>query len=377
MRKKTVARVIALALCVTVAVIRGAAEEDKGWEKAQRPKGEAAKTKAERKGAPPVTPNPLSENVAGKARPGEQPASPSQKSDWGEPSHAVQTRVTSPTETEQGMPLELTLEFRANPQTDEPKPPRLNGFLLRAFLQLSLVDPRTSRRFVVRPHDPTQGMPVFDQGEDAVLLHAGSSKSWRVEFPLATLYDELRPGRYACQVRYSFPEEATRFWAGSEQEWRKAGFWSGTVVSERFDLELKPETPKTTALLLPKRLRVAKEPVQLHLDDQRKTDVPVVRFRSKDAERVTLPVRNGHFMMAQCSRDGEFYRLSAPPKPDDANAIDTWYDYRGGDKKVAYTIEIFETRDPVGHHEVLPSRESGGYKVLWKKTFVVSVLSGR
>ena len=109
----------------------------------------------------------------------------------------------------------------------------------------------------------------------------------------------------------------------------------------------------------------------------RKTDVPVVRFRSKDAERVTLPVRNGHFMMAQCSRDGEFYRLSAPPKPDDANAIDTWYDYRGGDKKVAYTIEIFETRDPVGHHEVLPSRESGGYKVLWKKTFVVSVLSGR
>jgi hypothetical protein len=217
-------------------------------------------------------------------------------------------------------------------------------------------------------------MPVWDEGKWVEPLDGTPLKPWQVSFPLARLYDELRPGQYACRVQYSFPKTPTRFWTGGEQEWRKASFWNGTVVSGQFDLKLRPETPKTITLLLPKRLGVVKKLVQLRMDDDEKSAVPVIRFRSRDAEKVTLPVRNGHFVMAQYSRDGKLKGLGPPPKlVDDVHDIDTWYDYQGGDKKTSYTIEVFETRDP-GGHEWLPNRESSGYKVLWKKTFVVSVL---
>jgi hypothetical protein len=312
-------------------------------------------------------------NAACSASLRQEPPSGSRTSAWAEASHGLQCRVTSPAEIEQGLPLEVTVEFRADSETDEPRARRLNAFLLPAFLELWLVDPQTSRRVVVRPYDPTRGMPVWDAGENAVPLDGSSLKPWRVSFPLARLYDELRPGRYACRLQYSFPKTPTRFWTGGEEEWRKARFWNGTVVSGQFDLKLKPETPKTITLLLPKRLGVVKELVQLRMDDDTESAVPVIRFRSRDAEKVTLPVRNGHFVMAQYSRDGKSYRLSRPPNPDDMNDIDRWHDYQGGDKKTSYTIEVFETRDPPGH-EWSPNRESGGYKVLWKKTFVVSVL---
>ena len=313
-------------------------------------------------------------NAACNASLRQEPPSGSQTSAWAEASHGLQCRVTSPAEIEQGMPLEVTVEFRADSETDEPRARRLNAFLLPAFLELWLVDPQTSHRFVVRPYDPTHGMQVLDAGKDSVPLDGSSLKPWRVSFPLARLYDELRPGRYACRVQYSFPKTPTRFWRGDEQEWREAGFWNGTVVSGQFDLKLKVETPKTITLLLPKRLDVVKELVQLRMDDDKKSAVPVIRFRSRDAEKVTLPVRNGHFVMAQYSRDGKLKGLGGPPKlVDDVHDVDRWYDYQGGDRTTSYTIEVFETRDPPGH-EWLPNRESGGYKVLWKKTFVVSVL---
>ena len=339
----------------------------------EKPRSEAqAKPKPERaeKAESPADRN---TNAACNASLRQEPPSGSRTSAWAEASHGLRCRVTSPAEVEQGMPLEVTVEFCADSETDEPRARRLNPFLLPAFLELWLVEPQTSRRFVVRPYDPTQGMQVLDAGKGSVPLDGGSLKPWRVSFPLARLYDELRPGRYACRVQYSFPKTPTRFWAGSEQEWRKASFWNGTVVSGQFDLKLKPETPKTITLLLPKRLGVVKELVQLRTDDDKKSAVPVIRFRSRDAEKVALPVRNGHFVMAQYYRDGKLKGLGRPPKlVDDVYDIDTWYDYQGGDKKTSYTIEVFETRDPPGH-EWSPNRESGGYKVLWKKTFVVSV----
>ena len=82
---------------------------------------------------------------------------------------------------------------------------------------------------------------------------------------------------------------------------------------------------------------------------------------------------NDRFFSATVRSALRWYRLSRPPNPDDMNDIDRWYDYQGGDRTTSYTIEVFETRDRPGH-EWSPNRESGGYKVLWKKTFVVSVL---
>jgi hypothetical protein len=64
--------------------------------------------------------------------------------------------------------------------------------------------------------------------------------------------------------------------------------------------------------------------------------------------------------------------LTGPPKPDDVNYIDWWYDYKGGDRKVTYRIEVFETADaPV--HLWHPGQGHGGYKVLWTNTFEVKM----
>jgi len=294
---------------------------------------------------------------------------------WGEESHGLRCRVKVPVEIEQGMPLGVTVELGCDPDKLDAGVKRLDAFLPAAFMELSLSDRQSGKTFTVQPYDPTQGMPAFDSGEHAAPLDGTAIEPWTVAFPLARVYETLQPGSYRCRVRYSFPDRPTRFRHGKPEGWDAAGFWHGTVVSGTFDLKVVPETPKTTTLLLPKRLRVEKELVQLRADDEKKTAVPAIRFRPKDAEKVTVPVRNGYFLAAKYYRNGEFYMLTAPPKPDDPNDVDAWYDYHGGDRQATYTIEVFETRDPPVHmwH---PAPGSGGYKVLWKKTFPVSLSAG-
>jgi hypothetical protein len=85
-----------------------------------------------------------------------------------------------------------------------------------------------------------------------------------------------------------------------------------------------------------------------------------------------VAVRNGHFIGTKVSHDGVMYRLGGGvPMPDDINAIDQWRGYQGGDKKVTYTIEVFETADPP-EHKWHPGPGSGGYKVLWQKSFTLA-----
>ena len=57
------------------------------------------------------------------------------------------------------------------------------------------------------------------------------------------------------------------------------------------------------------------------------------------------------------------------PRPDSANPIAEWFEDKRG-KEVAVTILVFETA-VAAHHFWQP--RASGYKVLWKKTFTVSV----
>jgi hypothetical protein len=95
-----------------------------------------------------------------------------------------------------------------------------------------------------------------------------------------------------------------------------------------------------------------------------------VSYRDEDTENVTVPVRNGYIVGVRLYRDGVEYQLmSGPPIPD---VVDVWSEYKKGDKKVTYSIAIFETADRP-EHMWHPGPGSGGYKVLWKKTFTLSL----
>jgi hypothetical protein len=110
------------------------------------------------------------------------------------------------------------------------------------------------------------------------------------------------------------------------------------------------ETPRTRVFWLPKRLRLEKG---LH-----------VSYRKEDAEKVTLPVHNGH-VVATHVWPGTFIGGDLAP----GTVVAHWQsqDYRGGDRKVEYTIEVFETPDPWAHMW-MPRM-----KTLWRRTLSVSV----
>jgi uncharacterized protein (TIGR03067 family) len=278
-----------------------------------------------------------------------------QTSDWGEASKGLQCRVEAPTEIEQGMLLDVWLELRIEPKKLEPGVKQLNAFLYPAFVELVLTNRTTAKRLNVKPHDPTRGMPALDQGKTVIPLDGTSPKPWPVSFPLARLGSTLEPGSYDCAVQYSFPKTPTQGWHGTGAEWYQAGFWHGTVRSGLFRLEVRKQTPRTQTFMLPKALRLERG--------------LKVGYRSEDTEKVTFPVRNGYIVGTRLHQDGQEYRLtSGPPTPD----IAQWSDYKKGDKKAAYAIELFETADPpeYGWH---PGPGSGGYKVLWKKTFRLSL----
>jgi hypothetical protein len=296
---------------------------------------------------PPTASGGAAEAAKGK-KPDAQPRI--QTSPWGEERLGLQCRVKAPTEIEQGMPLEVEVAIRSHPRDLPQGARKLNLFLREAYLQASLLNPRSGKVFIVRPYDPTEGMPVEDSGEEAVPLEEKSMKPWQARFPLARLYATLPPGGYECRVSYQPPQQRTQWFRGTEQQWNDAGFWHGTLVSGPFRLRVLKETPKTQTFMLPKRLR---------------WEGGKVRFKRGDAEEVKLAIRNGYFVGAYYYRGSEksWYALGGPPKPDDANPIDDGV----AQKNTSYTIEVFETADRPCHmwH---PGPGSGGYKILWKKT---------
>jgi len=327
-------------------------------------------------------------NTAEARNPSNHP--PMQTSLWGARQHGLQCRVKTPVQIEQGMPLEATVELRCDPKGLDAGIKRLNVFLPAAFLSLSLSNEKTGKVHTVRPYDPTSGMPVDDSGKAACPLDGSPLKPWQVRFPLVSLYRDIQPGDYECQVTYSFPEKRTDWWRADETKWSNAGFWYGTITSGKFRIDVLKETPKTRTYLLPKRLRLEKKLKVVRrdpaADDQSNGErsrvrtekdppivpVPIVWFAKDDAQEVTVPVRNGHFVATYIyrnRREGPDSLQGSTPRPD--HKIHAWHDYEGGDKTVAFEFEVFETAD-VPEHLWLPGPGSGGYRVLWKKTFTIS-----
>jgi len=279
---------------------------------------------------------------------------PLQESPWGREHKGLQCKVLTWTEIEQGMPLKATVNLRCLPENVEPGVEKLNTFLHDAFLKLSLTDTKTKKVVTIRPYDPTLGMPVVDRGQNAVSLNGSPLELWEVSFPLVRERDALEPGLYECTVEYSFPKEKTQWWHWTK-DWESFGFWHGTVVSGSFQLKILEEIPKTKQLLVPKRLRYSQE--------ERK-----VYYKKQDAAKIEVPLRNGFYIGTWIRKGDQGCSLnSGPPVPDNINGIDNCIDLPEN-KKLSYTIEVFETSDPPCHlwH---PGPGSGDYKVLWKKSF--------
>lgn len=269
-----------------------------------------------------------------------------QLSDWG-PDHAgLRCRAQTPTQIEQNMPLDISFELQCIPNALKAGVKNLNTFLPAQHVELMLTHVKTGKAFTVRPYDPARGMRAIDTGKHADRLDRTPLKPWLIRFPLVGLGDALEPGSYECRARYSFSEN-------------QLGFWFGTVDSGGFRLEVRKETPHTQTYLLPRRLRLTKG-LQ-------------VGFGKEDAEAITFPARNGHFVGTQVTVGKTGYRLTGGvPVPDDVNPLDQWLDYMKGDRTISYTIEIFETADPPVHmwH---PEPGARGYRVLWRRTFTLTL----
>lgn len=288
------------------------------------------------------------------------------------PQSGLEIHAKAPTQIEQGMPLSVKLECRSNPIKLAKGVNQLNTFLHDAFMELRLTDRRTGKTISVKPYDPTSGMLARDVGKSTVRLDGKPIPAWNVVFPLATVYNSLAAGEYDCRVQFTFPQRKTSYWRETEAQWKAAGFWHGTVVSPVFSLKIMADAGNKKKWLLPKQLRVENRLVQLREDDPQKTAIPFVVFNKEDAEEIRLRVRNGHTIGARYSRNGTAFMLTAPPHPSDGSSIDRWP--AGQTKKASYTIEIFETSERP-RHLWRPGPGRGGYKVLWKKAFEVSLPS--
>ncbi len=277
---------------------------------------------------------------------------------WGEENAGLQCRFKRPDRIEQGMPLEAEIEFRSDPKRLAAGEKWLDAFCHDASMELLMVDLQTKASITIRPYDPTLGMPVSDDGKQVEQL--GSPITWRSTFPLATVWSTLKPGTYECRVRYSFPGGYQKsWWRGAPAGWDT--IWKGSVVSSPVTIEVLPGRPKTETLLLPKRLRL--------LPDLK------IGYSQEDAEKVEVTLRNGFFVGTTISMGaaGEGSSLqSGTPKPDAVDPIGQLLTYRGGDKRLSYTIVVFETADQV-EHEWHPAPGSGNYRELWKRTFDLSL----
>lgn len=294
-------------------------------------------------------------------------------SDWGPTENGLQLRASGPVEIEQGMPLTLAIDLRHHAASAHPRIKGLNLFRRNSYLELALTDPRTHRSWTVAPYDPAHGLrpPRSGAGKYTVPLDGSAIEPWEVSFPLVKLYENLAPARYECHVRFRFPKAPTRDWHGSPAEWRDAGFWHGSIASERFPLVILPETPKVQMLLVPKRLRLRGRSVYLRENDAKGMEIPAVYFERRDADEIPVPVRNGHFIGTRIRDQGRETLRGGPLKPNDVNPVRAWYEYNGGPKKASIKIEIFETASRP-EHMWAPGPGADGYELLWTKMFELS-----
>lgn len=279
-------------------------------------------------------------------------------SKWGDEVGGLAVRATLPQEIEQGMPLDVTIELRCTPDHLRPGVSMLNTYPIPMKSKLLLTNVVTQEEFVVWPVDPMQGISLGIE-HFLVPLDGPTIGPWTETFPLAPLIDAVTPGVYKFMLVYSQPEESSRRGLPERPDRDSSLPWVGEISSGMGELKILQATPRTMTLWLPNRLRVVRRRVVPGLAGGLE-----VTYRKSDADKITFPVRNGHYV-GTLVRGGSGMELSNwAPRPGGRVAELLWY--KGGDLKVSYEIEFFETCATVGHFW---SPQSCEYKVLWTRSF--------
>jgi uncharacterized protein (TIGR03067 family) len=308
-------------------------------------------------------------NVSYQTKPKEEPAAKADEermagnkttSAWGAECAGLRCRAKVIARTEQGMPLDVVFELECNLDRLKPNVKLLNMYLPDDNMEMTLTSAKTGKVWTVRPYDPTRGMVVEDVGKTTAALDGTKIKPLEIRFPLVRLGDDLEPDAYDCRVRYALPAQG-KHWREGQAAWQDRGFWQGTVETGPVRVQVKKQTLQTVKLLLPKRLSLLNG-LNIH-------------YTKDDAEQVEVKRRNGYFIAARYLEykgkklTGE--TLTAVPTPEPVNPIGNISNYKGGDRETSITVEIFETADPPVHlwH---PGPGSGGYRVLWSRTFTLS-----
>lgn len=292
-----------------------------------------------------------------------------QTSEWGRPGNGLKCRVTLPWEIEQGMEIPATVELQAVPGKLPAGMDKLDALARDPFLTLTLTAAGTGRQFTINP--------FYFEGPDAdehnpVVLNQ-PLKPWKVNFPLVSVYSNLAPADYTCQITFSYPTNLP--WWVVRGGPLGTNCWNGTIVSGVVRLRVQPEKPRFQTFWIPKRLAVTKTLTDLHPSDLpvETAEVPIIRFRKADARTVILPVRNGHVLWTHIVRQGrESLFGGSALGPDNVNAIDQLYDYKGKDLVLNYRIDVIET-EPVEEDKFIPGPGTPGYRSLWSKNFHVSM----
>ncbi len=285
--------------------------------------------------------------------------------------NGLKCRTTLPTMIEQGLNVSATVELQADPATLPAGMRKLNTFMHDAFLTLRLTEAKTGKQFEIRPF-PSSGPPTPHTDNDLPAL-SQPLKAWKVNFPLVAVYSNLAPADYMCQVSFSSPTNQPD--SILKCEGFDSSCWYGTIVSGDVRLQVLPETLRFQTFWIPKRLVVTKELTNLRPSDKPPdlAAIPIIRFHKADAQTVSFPVRNGHYLYTIIERQGQLRSSGGGALvPDNLNPIDECYSYQGQDSAADYRIEVFEYGIPWGHM-MMPGPFSAGYHFLWSRTFHVSI----
>ena len=167
-----------------------------------------------------------------------------QTSEWGSAENGLQCRVTMPMAIEQGMNIPATLELQADLAKIPAGMQKLNVSLHDAFLTLTLTDAGTGKQLQVVPFSD-KGSPFQEDFDANLVALKGPLKPWKVHFPLVTVYSNLAPADYVCQVTFSFPTNQPP-WVGDRRyvASEPASWWHGTIVSGHVHMQVLRETPR-------------------------------------------------------------------------------------------------------------------------------------
>ncbi len=239
------------------------------------------------------------------------------------------------------MPLEAD-QFRSDPR--KPRPARCGRCVLPRRVD-GVAHGQPARRLpspsVLLPD--LAGMPVSDDGKQVVRL--GLPITWRSKFPLATVWDTLSRAPTSAASGTHSPA-ATRKSTVARGTSRVGHARKGSIVSSPATIEVRQAGRRQKRFSCRNACgscRTCKIGLQ-----------PGGRRKGRGDTPQRLLCR--HDDLHGGWREGSSLQ-SGTPKPDADNPVAQLLDYHGGDKRLSYTIVVFETADQVEHGCILlPAR---------------------